>query len=93
MIASYAGMVIGAALFLLLVRYVTAFRFIMFLIFLAGMLVSAAGGCLLEWPLLAYLSLTDSGWIWSGPLAGCLLWVIAVVRGWSGTVHSSRALP
>lgn len=81
MIGFYLGALLGVLLLVLFLRYVTAFRFIMGLLFAAGLLVSAFIGLLLAWPLLAWLSRTHTGWVWSGPALGAVAWCLVSWRG------------
>lgn len=82
MIAWYVGIVIGIIVAHLISRYLTAFRFVMALIFTGGAVVSAAGGYMLAWPLLVYLNQINTIWLYVGPAAGIFVWSMMVWRYW-----------
>jgi hypothetical protein len=48
-------MLLGAVGMILLIRWVTAWRLILTILFVVGLLLSAAGGVIVSWPLLGYL--------------------------------------
>ena len=77
----YLGALLGAALLVLFLRHVTAYRLIMGLIFAAGLAVCSFLGLLLAWPVLSRFSLAQTGWVWAGPVLGAGGWCLAFRRG------------
>lgn len=72
MICSYLGLAGGCLLVWLVNRYFNIFTFMLLIGFIGSIVAGAAGGFLLGWPLLAYLHLENSNWLWYASLAGAV---------------------
>lgn len=69
----YLGCAIGVVTVALFIRYVTAFRFVMALVFAAGALFGTFGGFMLAWPV------RDSIPPEAGAVIGAVAWLVVTV--------------
>ena len=83
----YLSMLLGAAGMILLIRWLTAYRLLMTLLFLTGAAFSALSGIILCWPAFAYIWSTGAydslfppaipvHWLWIAAATGLVTWSV-----------------
>ena len=82
-------MAAGGVLVLLIIHWLNIWRLFICTGFIIGMLSAAAFGFVLGWPLMIYLKLTDTKWVWIPAAAGAAAFIIFLISYYRVSLRTS----